>query len=172
MAYYDRFGSRYEEEMAKIEHRRDSLIQLARSLAPEDLEERITSGIDDHIEVGLKWVSVPDPRHPALGPLLDVRPVLLASIGNEEAEQEIDHFDRGINGLIIEGRMPSLYKREIGHIYFYFSHGEVKQEPEISIRMDARIPPTQVRWDSADAELFLRLAESALSTQPSTRDPS
>lgn len=164
MVYYNRFGENYNQEMARIEERRESLINAAQLKQPDNIEGLLADS-EDGKPFDLQWVEVPSPHDPAS--IVSVRPTIMCGKGLEDAEREKDRFDRGVYQLILEGRLLSGDTRLIGDVTFFHTDHQLKYEPTITVNMaNENYGSTYVRWDSADAELFLSLAESALAAQP------
>ena len=164
MAYYNRFGENYNQEMTHIEERRQALISAAQLKQPNNIEE-ILAESDDAMQLNLQWVEVSNPYDPTK--TISVKPSIMCGKGREDAEREKDKFDGGVYQLIMEGRLLSGEHRLIGDVTFFHTDGQLKHEPQLSINMGNQASSWSiVRWDSADAELFLTLAEAALAAQP------
>ncbi len=72
--------------------------------------------------------------------------------------------EQGITALELLGKLPSGEERVIGSMgidqdYLFSS------EPHLVLYMQPEVP-SYVSWDSADAALFLKLAELAIEQQP------
>jgi hypothetical protein len=167
MAYYNRFGENYDQEMARIVDRRQALITKAKENEPGDLGALLAASEDGHVFHELEWVEVPNPIEGSSEAEIPVRPALMCARGNPEAEDEEDITDEGAYILMIDGRLPSGEERRMGEISFLLRDGVLKYEPSIVLNMgpDHNGITGPVRWDSADSELFLQVAEAAMSNQ-------
>jgi hypothetical protein len=164
MAYYNRFEGNYDEEMQLIYERRQAVIDAARQKVPSNLDELLATSEDGETDYELEWVDVPNPK--VSGSTIRVRPVLMLASGSPEDAREKDRLDKGAYQILLEGRLPTGETEVIGNIFFFYSDGELKQEPNVTIHRKDSIPINDYRLDSADTELFLSLAESALAAQP------
>jgi hypothetical protein len=164
MAYYNRFEGNYDEEMQRIYERRQAVIDAARQKVPSNLDELLANSEDGETDYELEWVDIPNPK--VSGSTIRVRPVLMLASGSPEEAREKDRSDKGAYQILLEGRLPTGETEVIGNIFFFYSGGELKHEPAVTIHRKDSSPINDHRWDSADAELFLSLAESALAAQP------
>lgn len=156
----------HENEVRRVEQQRQALIDAIKRHEPENLDELLAANHDNEAEHELEWVDVPDPRPSAAtgGSTINVLPVLRLSDGNKDAEYEKDINDKGIFGLQIMGRLASGQEDLIGELIFFHKDGALQYEPMLSI---AGLPvASDSIWQSADAELFVRLAQSAIDSQP------
>lgn len=126
--------------------------------------ELLAATEDGEVDYELEWVDVPNPK--VSDSIIRVRPILMLASGSPEDAREKDHLDKGTYQILLEGRLPTGDTEVIGNIFFFYSGGELKHEPSVTIHRKDSIPINDSRWDSADAELFLTLAESALAAQP------
>lgn len=169
MSYYERFRGLYDVEMRKLEERRQIVIDKARELSPADLDERLAASEDGEFDYDLNWVDVPNPWQPERGGTITVRPILSCAVGYPDADREKDRSDKGVRGLGIEARLPSGDHLYMGDILFTYVDGRPKhEEPMLSVNIESSPDGfgSYTHWESADAELFLTLAESALAVQP------
>lgn len=170
MAYYNRFRGTFDHEMAKVYERRQSVIDSARQLQPDNVDELIkASGDEREFRHVLEWVEVPNPWQQAEGDTIAVRPILGIAEGHEDTEREKDRLDKGVWKLGLETRLPSGDIWYIGDMMFFHREGELKSEPTLSVNIsptpETTMPNQNIGWESADAELLLSLAETALQGQ-------
>jgi hypothetical protein len=153
MAYIDHFSDNYQETMAKIEQRRSALIEKAKSYTPNNLDEQLKSSEDGAVDQELGWVDISDPRdeHRPFG--FEVLPIVGYWRGDEE-----EGIAPGMSSLTLIGKLPSGQERVIGTLSCIGNY-----TPTLSLNMDEthNMATEPVRWDSADAEIFLKLVESA-----------
>ncbi len=170
MAYYNRFRGTFDHEMTNIRNRCQSVIDSARQLQPDNIDGLLAASEDGELDHELEWVNVPNPWQPTDGNVITVRPILGLDQGYENAEREKDRSDKGVWKLGLETRLPSGDSWYMGDITFPYAGGQLKSEPTISINTSptpyTTMPRQQVELESADAELLLTLAESALQQQP------
>lgn len=171
MAYYNRFrGDDPEQIIIDVADRRQALVDRSRDLQPENVDELLAASDDDEATYEMGWTEVQNPWQPTAGDTMTVRPVLFLSDGDENPEYEKDHVDKGVWQLGIEACMPDGNPWYMGAITFFYSHGKLKfDEPSISVNMviegDEFLTP--VPWESADAQLFMAMAQGALDGQSS-----
>lgn len=164
MSYYSRFEDGFVEEAQQLDQRRMLVLNAARAHEPEDLSEQLAASETLEVDQELDWVQVPDPRDN--GRFLTVRPVLTYWPGSEADAEEKDRYDQGIGGIMLEGRLPDGTEHVIGMMSVFYSVGQIKHPPTLSINMsieDGMGEP--VDWASADAELWLKTAAAALDAQ-------
>ncbi|OGL39263.1 hypothetical protein A3J32_02390 [Candidatus Saccharibacteria bacterium RIFCSPLOWO2_02_FULL_46_7] len=154
--------------MKRIEGRRQAIIDRTRRFEPADLDQLLAESEDGYVFLDLEWVEVPSPWQSEDGvSTVNVRPVIACGKGSEEGAREKHRFDKGVYQLILDGRLTSDGKELLlGGLTFFCKDGKFKYEPELQMHFDNANPIGNVRWDSADAELFLKLAELALDAQP------
>jgi hypothetical protein len=168
MTYYEHFRGRYESEMARIYERCQVLIDKSRELQPTNIDEVLAASEDGELDHALDWVDVPNPWQPADGDTITARPLLVLYTGCEDAEREEDSYDKGVYKLGIEALLPSGDTWYLGDITFFYVDGRPKHEPSVSLSTspaESVIEINNTRWDSADAAMFLTLAESAIDLQ-------
>lgn len=169
MAYFNRFEGDYDEEMRRIKARANAIVMAAKGYEPEDLDDRlalINTDEDDSFAVELEWVKVADPRDGIFK--IPVRPVLSMGFGDPHPEREKNRADKGLSSILLESILPTDEMATLASLHFTFLDGKFKHEPSLSINYDGdnHYPIGYERWDSADAELMLRVFEAAFAAQP------
>lgn len=163
MSYYNRFGDNYEQGMCHIEGRRTALVDLVMQQQPVNLEELVEASPDEEYTIKLNWVKVPDPRREIEEPIeIEVMPILPVGRHGEDGEK-LD-----ISPLTLVGKLPSGKEQVIGSMIM--PDADSSTESYLFICMDGN-QEVFARWDSADAELFLTIAEAAMVQQPTLLAP-
>lgn len=158
----ERFRGTYEEGMRDIENRRSSLIDWAEEHKPESLEELAKASYEEEDYcIRLAWVKIPDPRPQRVEMPVEIE--VMPKLGVSWLNPELEDSKMGIGSLHIVGRLPS---GEEQNIYTMIVPTEHKKESLLFVETPNSGRATLISWDSADAELFLNVAEAALEQQP------
>lgn len=163
MTYIDRFVGETASYGPTINQRREQLIERIRHFIPES--RSIDSMADypgtDDLEVKLAWVKVLDPRPRIEEPgEIEVQPVLPIEWVEDGSGWSAEP---GIQRLVLVGKTSSGEEKPIGHMIF---SPEDNYTAELTINTNGENYGQPVDWESADAELWLTIAEAALWEQP------
>jgi len=147
----EKLRGNYEVNKLRLERCRDMLVSVAESYVPVNYEEIIEESGVGEIEFSLSWVEVPDPANPNSILPFKVMPVLDICKANKEIDE-----NGGLYAITIYGELPSGEECAIGSVF-------TKEESNSSGITLSEVG--YIGWECADAEIFLKLAESALLAQ-------
>jgi hypothetical protein len=154
MDHLDSFRPHYEEKVEDVNQRLAALITKIKQYAPENIAE-IIAGIpkDEESYYDLGWVTVPDPRdknNPEKA--FEMLPRLNLDGSLSEDEDKMGPLPDEVGSLTLIGRMPTGKEGEVGIMHISSRYGE----PKLFLGPRSEI----CYWNTADAEIFLDLAES------------
>ncbi len=154
MDHLERFRGNYETSMQQLEARYSALLTAAQQYIPENYAELITASGEGEIEHELSWVTVPDPVKPGATRTLEVQLSLGLWLGDEESQAP-----PGLTNLMLVGKLPDGQERVIGRLQTLGG----SHKPWLMLNTGpSQNGAQEVDWDTADTEIFLKLAESAL----------
>jgi hypothetical protein len=157
MDHLDLFRGSFEDRLKAIKTQRELVIVTACQFLPFNFQEMLHEHEDGEFEYPLEWVNVPDPTGEDKTPKLEVLPLIGIWQGIEA-----ENVDPGISHLTLVGKLPDGDERIIGTINIFGNY-----TPQLVLNFPARINEqgAAVDWGTADAEIFLNLAESVLQAQ-------
>jgi hypothetical protein len=165
MDHLELFRGNYEARRNELEQQRNELIEQVRGFIPDNYLDLVDASEEGSAEHELNWVKVPDPGSDDPTPALEVLPVLGLWRGENEYESTTP-TPPGLSSMALVGKLPDGEKRIIGNIGAMSSTGRLLLWLNKTANGSAEVGGAD--WESADAELFLKLAKSALDSQGST----
>ncbi|MEI6850774.1 MAG: hypothetical protein WCK26_02290 [Candidatus Saccharibacteria bacterium] len=150
MDHLEQFRGTYDINRQRLERRINMLVVATSQFVPDNLAELIALSENGEIDFPLEWVKVPDPSSGNEGPNLEVLPVL------EMWKGEDNETGPCLSGLTIFGKLSDGEERVIGSM----NPLSGKNTPMLYLNVVG-----YTEWESADAEIFLKLAESSLESQ-------
>ena len=167
MDFLERFRDNEEKSKLAIDDRYKALVGWITEHKAENLEELKEASGKEDFSIELAWVKIPDPRPETANPVeIEVLPVLTVEWCEQDDNRDKD-LVLDVSSLMIVGKLPSGEESVIGHMSVYPDKGIATHmmSPSLVLYSEAKRPES-TRWDSADAELFLNVAEAALEQQP------
>lgn len=156
MDCFERLRGSYDGELARTLARRDALIETIRGHIPPNPEAALADGTD---EIELEWAQVADPR--GTGDSFQVLPVFPVEWVDDDSGFS---SEPGVAFAAFYGRLPSGEESLIGIMGLDTAHLSDADDITLQLRPETH-PEELTRWDSADAELFLGVAEAAMHAQ-------
>ncbi|HEY4964307.1 MAG TPA: hypothetical protein VIH90_06450 [Candidatus Saccharimonadales bacterium] len=162
MTYYDRFNFNTDPGTDPIKQRINALLDKIKQFTPDDLDNvPVPDGADGPV-IELSWVKVPDPRPRLEEPReIEVLPILPVEPVSDDGGLS---SELSVSNLMLMGKLPSGGEELLG--YMFIPHEKFHLEPVLIVNMGEASRAYNVDWQSADAELWLTIAEAALEAQP------
>ncbi|HYF97006.1 MAG TPA: hypothetical protein VD947_03130 [Patescibacteria group bacterium] len=154
-----RFRGTHTEDLHELTQERNALIEQAREHMPEDYVEQLEASEEGEFEHPLEWVEVSDPNSDDPDATLEVQPEIKLWKGKEK--DKTPSIEPGLVGIALLGKLPNGEERLIGSIAVIGN-----REPILDLNRSPNLyHGSSEEWESADAEIFLKLASSALQAQ-------
>lgn len=147
----------YAAEVAALEQRRNDVTKKAEQHAPANLKELLASNEDGELWHNLAPKNIPDPRSSSDGEIKVYTSLICVEDkqGEEDGKRDADPY---VTAIELIGKLPNGENRIIGRLDFFGG----QHEPYLFLNtdFDPQFATSPTSWNSADAILFLDMAEA------------